>query len=510
MTEMATTSTQAPLLVIEAVSKRFPGVQALRDVSLVVNEAEVHALVGQNGAGKSTLVRCVSGVYAPDAGRIVLGGVEIKAYSPVRAYALGIAAVHQRPQLVPWLSVAENVLLGHMPTRGRLLVSRRDANAVTRSLLERFRLDIDPETPVARLAPAERQQVAIAKALFRRAKLLILDEPTAALDAEQAARLFALVRDLTAEGIGVLYVSHHLDEVFDLANRVTVLRDGELVATRPVVELSQDEVVTLMAGRRLDVVASSGAASRTSEPVVLAIEHLTTDVLHDIDLDVHAGEVVGITGVIGAGGHSIARVAFGIEKLVSGRLRLRGELYTPRGPGDAIRQGVFLVPEDPDRQGLVSILSLAKNVTMVDLGALTRHGLLSLRRERQIAERLVRDLGIATSSVDTLVRNLSGGNRQKVLLAKALAAGASLLVLEEPTQGVDVHSKAEIHRILRELAAGGKAVLVISTDIRDLLEFVDRVLALRAGRVVGDLPAADTSYAQVLDLTVGAAGAVAA
>ena len=264
MTEMATTSAQAPLLAIEAVSKRFPGVQALRDVSLVVNEAEVHALVGQNGAGKSTLVRCVSGVYAPDAGRIVLGGVEIKAYSPVRTYALGIAAVHQRPQLVPWLSVAENVLLGHMPTRGRLLISRRDANAVTRSLLERFRLDIDPETPVARLAPAERQQVAIAKALFRRAKLLILDEPTAALDAEQAARLFALVRDLTAEGIGVLYVSHHLDEVFDLADRVTVLRDGELVATRPVVELSQDEVVTLMAGRRLDVVASSGAASRTN------------------------------------------------------------------------------------------------------------------------------------------------------------------------------------------------------------------------------------------------------
>ena len=509
MTELTPAADRAPLLSIESVSKRFPGVQALRGVSLVVEAGEVHALVGQNGAGKSTLVKCVSGVHAPDEGRILLDGKQINSYSPDRAYSLGIAVVHQRPQLIPWMSVAENVLLGHMPTRGWVAISRREANAVTRSLLERFRLEFDPETPVARLAPAERQQVAIAKALFRKVRLLILDEPTAALDAQQAERLFELVRDLTADGIGVLYVSHHLEELFSLADRVTVLRDGELVATRSVAGLSEDEIVTLMAGRRLSVASSAGIAAADGKPVVLEIEQLVTTFLHGIDLDVHEGEVVGVTGVIGAGGHSIARVAFGVERPASGRLRLRGRPYAPRGPRQATRLGVFLLPEDADRDGLIQGLSVAKNLTLNDLGQVTRHGLLQLRLEQALATRFVHDLSIAASSVDTPVRNLSGGNRQKVLLAKALAAGASLLVLEEPTQGVDVHAKAEIHRILRELAADGKAVLVISTDIRDLLEYVDRVIALRAGRIVGDVPAAEASYAAVLDLTVGAAGAAA-
>ena len=340
-------------------------------------------------------------------------------------------------------------------------------------------------------------------------RLLILDEPTAALDAQQAERLFELVRDLTADGIGVLYVSHHLEELFSLADRVTVLRDGELVATRSVAGLSEDEIVTLMAGRRLSVAPSAGIAAADGKPVVLEIEQLVTTFLHGIDLDVHEGEVVGVTGVIGAGGHSIARVAFGVERPASGRLRLRGRPYAPRGPRQATRLGVFLLPEDADRDGLIQGLSVAKNLTLNDLGQVTRHGLLQLRLEQALATRFVHDLSIAASSVDTPVRNLSGGNRQKVLLAKALAAGASLLVLEEPTQGVDVHAKAEIHRILRELAADGKAVLVISTDIRDLLEYVDRVIALRAGRIVGDVPAAEASYAAVLDLTVGAAGAAA-
>jgi ABC-type sugar transport system ATPase subunit len=493
---------------VEHVGKRFPGVQALRDVSVELHRGEVHALVGQNGAGKSTLVKCISGVHPPDEGRILLDGEEIGAYSPKHAHDLGIAVVHQRPQLLTWLTVAENVLLGQMPTRaGGFLIDRGEANRRTHALLERLRLDIDAHAPVASLSAPQRQQVAIAKALFRKAKLLILDEPTAALDAERATRLFELLRDLAAEGVGILYVSHHLEEVFALADRVTVLRDGELVATKPAGELTQDAVVTLMAGRRLELLTSSGDAAANGKAAVLELDGLSTDVLHGMDFDVHEGEVLGVTGVIGAGGHEIARLVYGLDRPVSGRLLLHGEPYRPHGPRQALAHGVFLVPEEPDREGLVPELSVATNVTLVDLPAITRAGVLSLRREREIARRRVQELSIATASVDTPVRNLSGGNRQKVLLAKALTADASLLVLEEPTQGVDVHAKAEIHRIVREFAANGKAVMVISTDIRDLLEFVDRVVALRDGRVVGDLPAHEADYAQVLDLTVGAIGA---
>jgi ABC-type sugar transport system ATPase subunit len=494
----------AVLLCAEQVSKRFPGVQALQNVDFTLNRGEVHALVGQNGAGKSTLVKCISGVHPPDGGRITLDGREITTYTPKHAYDLGIAVVHQRPQLLPWLSVTENVMLGQLPSRRGLMIDRRKANELTRELLARFRLDIDPEAPVAQLSAPDRQQVAIAKALYRNAKLLILDEPTAALDAQRSAQLFALIDELAHQGVGVLYVSHHLEEVFRLADRVTVLRDGQLVATQPTGELSQDEVVTLMAGHRIteSSVAQSAAVVEGTVPA-LEFSHLETEVLHDVDFVLRQGEVVGVSGLIGAGGHDLARVLFGLDRPTAGRVALRGRTYDPQGPKQAIAQGVFLVPEDPARDGLVPVLSVAQNVTLVSLKAITRRGVLSLRREREVADHYVGELSIATSSVHTAVRNLSGGNQQKVLLAKALTSKAEVLVLEEPTQGVDVHAKAEIHRIVRDLASRGKAVMVVSTDIRDLLQFVDRIVALRSGRVVTDVAAGTTSYAQILDLTVG-------
>jgi len=493
------------LLEVEAVSKHFPGVEALREVSLSVAAGEVHGLVGQNGAGKSTLVKCISGVHPPDGGRIVFDGEPIGTYSPKHAVDLGIAVVHQRAQLLPWLSVAENVLLGQLPTRVRGVIDRDAANRATRELLDRFKLEIDPEVPVAHLATPERQQVAIAKALFRRAKLLILDEPTAALDAERAERLFALVEDLRRNEVGVLYVSHHLEEVFRLADRITVLRDGMLVATRPAAELDQGEVVTLMAGRRLETPPASAArgVEGKGKPRLVALEGVSTDLLHDLTLAAHEGEVVGVTGVIGAGGHEIARLLFGLDRPLAGRLLLAEAEYEPRGPQQALGRGLFLVPEDAGRDGLVAWLSVAANITLVDLRGISRLGLLALGRESGLARRLAERLQIAAPSVETPVRNLSGGNQQKVLLAKALAAEARVLVLEEPTQGVDVHAKAEIHRIVRDLAAEGKAVIVISTDIRDLLEFVDRVVALRGGRIVENVPARETGYAELLDLTVG-------
>ncbi len=495
------------LLEIEGLSKHFSGVQALDDVSLSVAAGEVHALIGQNGAGKSTLVKCISGVHPPDRGRMVFDGQIVGTYSPHDAYSRGIAVVHQRSQLVPWLSVAENVLLGQLPTARGIAIDRRQANELTRALLARFRLDIDPEVAVARLATPEQHLVAIAKALFRRAKLLVLDEPTAALDAGRIEQLFALIDDLKHEGTGVLYVSHNLEEVFQLADRVTVLRDGKLVMTRPAAELSQGEVVTLMAGRRLEGRSEAGGPQLggNGQAVALEIEHVSTGLLHDVNVSVREGEVVGVTGVIGAGGHEIARVLFGLDRPRSGRLLLTGEPYEPTGPQHAIRRGLFMVPEDPSRAGLVPVLSVASNITLVDLPSITRLGVLSLKREGDIARGFVQTLNIVVPSIDTPVKTLSGGNQQKVLIAKALAAHSHVLVLEEPTQAVDVHSKAEIHRIIRGLAAAGQAILVISTDIRDLLEFVDRVVALRGGRVIADIAPKNTSYAAILDLTVGSA-----
>ena len=498
--------TTETLLDVRSVSKRFPGVQALTAVSCQVIAGEVHALVGQNGAGKSTLVKCITGVYAPDEGEIWFDGARLQAATPKQAADAGIAVVHQRMPLLPSLSVAENVHLGQLPTRLGLL-DRRAANRRTRELLARFGLEVDPEAPVASLTVSERQEVAIARALFRDAKLLVLDEPTAALDAAQAQHLFTVVDNLRRQNVAVLYVSHYLEEIFALAERITVLRDGRLVRTGRTAETDENEIVTLMAGHRpavgADVERKPGSPP-DAQAASVRLDGVTTPVLHDVTLSVAAGEVVGITGVIGAGGHEIARLLFGLSTPRTGTISLGGEPYKVRGPRDGLAQGVCLVPEDPTREGMVPEMSVASNISIVDLPRFSRWGALSLRRERQTAREYVQQLSITTASVDTPVRNLSGGNQQKVLLARALAANARVLVLEEPTQGVDINAKREIHRIVRSLAADGKAVIVISTDVQDLLEFVDRVVALRRGRVARDVPAAETSFAEMLDVAVGA------
>ncbi len=509
-----------PLLHVKDVTKSFPGVRALRGVSLDVEAGHVHALVGENGAGKSTLVRIISGAQAPDGGAIVFDGRRVEHYSPSYAAAHGIAVVYQRQQLVPWLSVAENILLGQQPSRLGALVDTAATRRTARELLARLRVTIDPNTPVARLSPAQQGEVAIAKALYRRARMLILDEPTAALDPAQIERLFELIGDLCAQGMAILYISHHLEEIFRLARRITVLRDGEVVTTQAIGELTQGQVVALMAGRR-ERKAAEDAPAAAAEPVavtetarsadptrapIVEFRHVTAGpVLRDLDLAVRGGQVIGLTGIIGAGGHDIARLLFGLLRPSGGAILANGRPYTARGPRQAIARGVFMAPENPGRDGLVGVLSVAKNITLVQLGDISRLGALSLRRERQIARDYVSSLRIATLTVEREVRTLSGGNQQKVLLAKALQARARLLVLEEPTQGVDVNAKAEIHAIIREVAAAGKAVLVISTDIRDLLLCTDRMVVLRKGRIVADLPTREADYASVSHLTQGTA-----
>lgn len=492
------------LLVCRGVSKQFPGVKALDGVDCTVLAGEIHALVGQNGAGKSTLVKCITGVYAPDGGEISFGGQPLTSFSPKQAADAGIAVVHQRMPLLLDLSVAENVHLGRLPTRLGML-DRRAANRRTRELLDRFKLQVDPEIPVSRLTVSERQEVAIARALFRDARLLVLDEPTAALDGSQSERLFEVVQNLRREGVAILYVSHYLEEIFRLSDRITVLRDGRLVETTATADTDQERVVTMMAGHRPapgDHVEAPSAAVASGPPAV-DFEHVSTPVLRDVSVQVLVGEVVGITGVIGAGGHEFARLLYGLARPTEGSVSVGGAPLRSNGPRQSLAQGVCLVPEDAAREGMIAPMSVASNITLVDLPAFSRLGFLSQGRERAAARRFVSDLGISTRSVDTPVGTLSGGNQQKVLLARALTADARVLVLEEPTQGVDVHAKAEIHRLIRRLAAGGTAVLVISTDVQDLLQFTDRMIALQRGRVKKDARTADTSFAEILDVTVG-------
>jgi ABC-type sugar transport system ATPase subunit len=504
------------LLKIESVSKQFPGVQALRCVSLEVDPGHVHALVGENGAGKSTLVRIISGAQPPDSGRVIFDDIAFEEYSPSYATAHGISVVYQRQQLVPMLSVAENILLGEQPRRFNLLIDRRKTYRIAAELLDRLRVDIDLRARVADLTPAQQQEIAIAKALYRQAKLIILDEPTAALGPSQIERLFELIRELCSHGVSVLYISHHLEEIFRLADRITVLRDGKLVTTQPTSELTQGAVVKLMAGHDPHRISTpsirtavtnrsvSAATSRSESSPLLEIRDLTAgSVLNDIGFVVPGGQIVGVTGILGSGTHDLARVLFGLLQPSKGQIRLNGSPYIAHSSRQAIARGVFLVPENPARDGVVAQLPIAQNITLVDLPAITRYGVLQLKKESETARKYVSMLRIAAPSIVREVGKLSGGNQQKVLLAKALQAKAQVLILEEPTQGVDVNAKEEIHRIVRELAATGKAILVISTDIRDLLLFADRMLVLRGGRIVADLPANEADYTQVLTLTLG-------
>ncbi|HEV2654059.1 MAG TPA: sugar ABC transporter ATP-binding protein [Ktedonobacteraceae bacterium] len=509
------------LLAVKDVSKQFPAVQALRSVNLTVEAGQVQALVGENGAGKSTLVKIISGAQIPDSGQVLFNDVPFEEYSPSYAGKLGISVVYQRQQLVPWLSVAENILLGQLPRRFGL-VNRAAMLRITRGLLDRLHVSIDPNAPFTRLSAAQQQEVVIARALYRKARLIILDEPSVALGPAQIERLFELVRDLCSQGVGVLYISHHLEEIFQLANQLTILRDGVVVATRTPQDITQSEVVDLMAGHHMAVAREASPVSplpieiagEEQEPSLkegaplLAFHQLSADpILRNIEFTVPAGQVVGITGIVGSGTNDLARVLFGLLTPSEGQCLLEGRPYAPSRPAQAIARGVFLVPENAGRDGLIGLMPVARNITLVDLPAITRLGFLRLSDEARIAREYVTQLRINPPAIEREVRLLSGGNQQKVLLAKSLQAHARVLLLEEPTQGVDVNAKEEIHRIIRELAAAGKAVLVISTDIRDLLQFTDRMLVLRRGRIVADTPTQATNFTQILTLTLGTEGA---
>lgn len=479
-------SVERPLLHLSGVRKHFPGVVALDNVSFAVRSEEIHAIVGENGAGKSSLVRILAGVQPMDEGRIEYGGRPLRLRSPREAIELGINTIHQELHLAPHLSAAENIFLGRFPLTRMRLVDRSRLFADAERLLQRLSVHLDVRRPVASLSIAQRQIVEIAKSLVRRSKLLILDEPSAVLGRHELETLFGVLKIMRAEGTTILYISHRLEEIFELADRVTVLRDGRQVGTRDVGQLTIPGLIEMMTGR------ASGDIwpQRLHEPGELALEVRgvsRTGALHDVSLNVRRGEIVGLVGKVGSGRTELARVIFGADPIERGEIRVFGRTVQLTSPRSAVRLGVGLVPEDRKGQGLLLGRSILENMTIANLQRFVRHGLLALRAEARGAGALRTTLAIRTPGLYQQVRHLSGGNQQKVVLAKWLNSDCQIFIFDEPTRGIDVGAKQEIYALMDRIACEGKAILMISSDVSEILGMADRIVVMRNGAVAGAL-----------------------
>jgi ABC-type sugar transport system ATPase subunit len=504
---------RTPLLRMDGIGKRFPGVHALKSVSLDVFAGECLALVGENGAGKSTLMKILSGVYSPDEGTLFLDGQPLTLSGPHQAQRAGISIIYQEFNLFPNLTVEENVFIGREPNRHGL-VRRSSLRRATEGLLAQLGVQLDPAAMVRDLSVAQQQMVEIAKALSLNARIVIMDEPTSALTDTEVAALFAIIRGLKARGLGVIYISHRLEEVFAISDRITVLRDGQHVGELTTAAATPGQVVRLMVGRSLaDLFQKEGSASETR--TVLEVRGLSRTgskrdtsaiVLSDVSFRLHAGEIVGLAGLVGSGRTELARAIFGADRFDRGDVLIDGEPVAIQSPQDAIRLGIGLVPEDRKLQALVLQLTVRENISLANLGRLSRFGFLQLPEERRQARSFVETLQIRTPSLEQRVINLSGGNQQKVVIAKWLALQPKILLVDEPTRGVDVGAKAEVHHLLHQLARRGVAILMISSELPEVLGMSDRILVMRQGRIAGELSRAAATQERVMELAAGLHG----
>jgi rhamnose transport system ATP-binding protein len=498
-----------PLLVLDSAAKSFGAVKALVDGSITLLPGEAHALLGENGAGKSTLVKILAGVHRPDSGTLAVDGAQVEFSGPADAKAAGVAIIYQEPTLFPDLTVAENIFMGRQPLgRGRS-IDRRVMNADARAIFARLGVVLDPARPARGLSVADQQIVEIAKALSFDAKVLVMDEPTAALTNVEVRRLFEVMRTLRSHGAAVLFISHRLEEVFASCQRVTVMRDGRFVRTAPIEELTIDDIIRSMVGRDLD----SLFPKTTTEPgqVVLEVTDLNREnVFQDISFTVRRGEIVALAGLVGAGRSEVARAVFGIDRRTSGTVRVLGKELRSGDPLAAMRAGVALVPEDRRQQGLVMDLGIDQNVALASLTRLRRFGLIRRASERALAGTWALRLQLKFGRLKNPVSTLSGGNQQKVVLGKWLARGPSLLIIDEPTRGIDVGTKAEVHRIIDGLVTDGLAVLMISSELPEVLGMADRVIVLHEGRVTAELTRAEATEDAVMRAAAGLPTAVVA
>ncbi|TYL49832.1 sugar ABC transporter ATP-binding protein [Nocardioides sp. BGMRC 2183] len=488
---------QAFVLELQDVAKSFGAVAALRSGTLRVAPGSIHALVGENGAGKSTLVKIVAGVHRRDAGVFEFQGKAVDFSSTAESKSAGVAVIYQEPTLFPDLSVAENIFMGRQPLGAARRIDRARMYAESEALFERLGVVLDPRRPARGLSIADQQIIEIAKAISLDAALLIMDEPTAALSGVEVDRLFAVARSLRDEGRGLVFISHRFEEVFDLCDTVTVMRDGSYVSTQQIAETSVDKLVAEMVGREVTELFPKTPAE-IGEVVLDVADLNTAGVFHDVSFQVRAGEIVGLAGLVGAGRSEIARAVFGVDSYDSGTVTMNGHRIAPRNPRAAIRAGIAFVPEDRRKQGLVTEASVARNIAAVIRRGLTTAGLLTTRAENRAAGPWAAKLEVKTSALDMHAATMSGGNQQKVVIAKWLATDPKLLIIDEPTRGIDVGTKSEVHRLLSDLAGQGLAILMISSELPEVLGMADRVLVVHEGRITAELDRAEANPENIM------------
>ncbi len=498
---MTSSTPGSAVLELQDVAKSFGSVAALRRGRLTVEPGSIHALVGENGAGKSTLVKIVAGVYQRDGGTFRFNGKDVDFGSTAASKAAGIAVIYQEPTLFPDLSVTENIFMGRQPLGRGGRIDRKAMHTEALSLFHRLGVHLDPRRPAEGLSIADQQIIEIAKAISLDASLLIMDEPTAALSGVEVERLFAVARSLRDEGRGIVFISHRFDEVFDLCDTVTVMRDGEYVSTDAIAETTVDQIVARMVGREV-----SELFPKTPAPigdVVLEVNRLTSaGIFHDVSFTVRSGEIVGLAGLVGAGRSEIARAVFGVDRYDSGNVSLNGKAVPGHNVQAAIRLGMAFVPEDRRQQGLVTEESVARNIASVIRRHLTHAGLLSSRDENRAAGPWAARLEVKTAALDMAAATMSGGNQQKVVIAKWLATQPQLLIIDEPTRGIDVGTKAEVHRLLSDLAGQGLAILMISSELPEVLGVADRVLVVCEGRLTANLSREEATPESVMKAAV--------
>ncbi len=490
------------LLEMRGIHKTFPGVQALEDVSLQLERGEVLALMGENGAGKSTLIKILGGAHRPDQGGLFVDGERLWVNKPQDAYQAGISIIYQEFNLVPELSIRENIFLGREQT-ARGIIRTREEREETIRLLQKIGLHLDPETRCRALTVAQQQKVEIAKALSTKARILVMDEPSAALTTREVENLFALIRDLQAQGLGIIYISHRLDEVFAVANRVMVLRDGRSVADRPTADVTRQQLIELMVGRTLDSEFPKHATVAGKER--LRVEHLSRrGAVSDVSFHVRAGEILGFAGLAGSGRTETMRLIFGADRADDGRILISGNQVHIHTPRDAIRNGICLLTEDRKAQGLILKHSVRENFGLPNLDLFCRGPFVDQKREKRELNSYVASLKIKLTSTERQVGNLSGGNQQKVVLSKWLARDSDIVIFDEPTRGIDVGAKYEIYLLMNQLAAAGKAVIMISSELPEVLGMSDRILVMHGGRIRGEITdVTNATQEDILSLAIG-------
>jgi ABC-type sugar transport system ATPase subunit len=491
-----------PILQVRNVSKRFSGVEVLHSVDLDLRPGRVHALVGENGAGKSTLIKILSGVHQPDGGTIIVAGRPVTDLSPHSAHSLGIVTIYQERNLIPYLSVGENILLGDIPTGRFGAVQWNRLFERAGQILKDLNLDLDARETVTNLSPAEQQAVEMAKALYKRARIVIMDEPTASLSATETENLFDLVRRLREQGVAVIYISHRLDEIFDLADEVTVLRDGYRVLHSGIADLDKNSLVKSMVGEELVATQICDPAS-TGEILLQAQGLAQAGKFADVSLQLCRGMIIGLAGAVGSGRTHVLHSLAGIEPVTGGKIILRETELRGRDLADFIKHGICFVPAERDAKGLILAMSIAGNTSLASLPQVTHGELMDLGRERTLAQKYTRELHIQAQSIQQEVQYLSGGNRQKVMLAKWLARGPDVYLLDEPTQGVDVGARSEIHQIMKTLLDQGKGIIMVTSDLDELMNMSHFIGVMNRGRLLAFLDARQTTREEVLSYAIG-------